>query len=225
MRPGGGCSCDGSHCLRRRRECRSRCRHRDRKNDTLDQIEVVGVWVPKKGWAANVQYDSKKNEIDFANLRLVQQAGNPFRFGGDQSVNWPSIVEVDFETNSFSYRYKRGGRRSKENPSEFLANLDFPESFRELLLNNIKQLKQIATEDINQSKGVKTFDTSNVRSDSPPIQTPTESIGNNVKAKLLEKVTAKLDEQEKLILENWQEMYEAIRKALPIDPAKLIVTK
>lgn len=121
----------------------------DKKNDTLDQIEVVGVWVPKKGWAANVQYDSKKNEIDFVNLKLVQLAGNPFRFGGDQGVNWPSFVEVDLETNSFSYRYKRGGRLSKDNPGEFLKNPGSADSLRELLLTNIKHLKQIATDDIN----------------------------------------------------------------------------
>lgn len=33
---------------------------------------------------------------------------------------------------------------------------------------------------------------------------------------------AKLDQREKLIRENWKEMHEAIRIALPVDPARLI---
>ena len=194
-------------------------------SETVDEVEAYGTWVPSEGWAASVQVDSKKMlHVTFGRVRPTEPR---FSFSGKSKVTFPQHARATLDTRGYSYRYQSWRNRNISDEAaakkrkEAFAIFDSAETFRDALLADIEQLRQTVTADIDQSKNVKVFDTSNVRSDSPPVEVFEDHQLSAATAKaLLEKLIEQLDEQEKLVQENWKAMHAALIKAMPIDAEK-----
>jgi hypothetical protein len=198
--------------------------------EEITSVSVVGRWAPRQGWAAAVTYHT------LAECRAivgpVDPQEQPFDFDASSSdaiyLSDPYVsVEVRDDLLHYRYRMQRLGspsadyysrERTDERRTCFFSLFASAEELRDMLLEDIEIMREQAREDISQPGRVAVTDYTDVRSDNPPREAPPGkyAVPEAVQQKLVKEVLRKLGNHDKLVRENYVQMYAALIKALPL---------
>ena len=197
---------------------------KDSKAEQLDRLSVSGRWVPREGWAA---YVSTNGDEWSAAVGLVNEHDGRFSFSsGEDSINLTAdSVTATVKSGQISFKYQvrlpygstpEDRAKRKVKAERLLAS---PESLRDVLLEDLKAMHQLARSDDYLMKNVGAEDWSNVRSDRPPLPVfPSENLLDEATRKdLIDGVSKKIEHHEELVRKHFKQMHAAIKKAMPID--------
>lgn len=204
--------------------------------DSLQTLTVDGLWVPLTGWAAVVRYHSD-GALE-ATAAKVDPTLFSFRFDRHANnlviqLSRPSASASAWEGRQLRYDYRVGlpWEHTTEHRGQLKVRIhalhDSPEKMRDTLLDDLERLRRKAKHETAQGIGIQGKNYSNVRSDNPPrplLAGPNGLLEHQpspaTRRELLDGVVAELDQQERAIREEFQQIHTALVKALPIKPTE-----
>ena len=141
-------------------------------------------------------------------IRLTRNSVSAFTVDGSGfRLQYEARLPYDGEPEAMLERRRR-----------FFELFDSPESMRDAVLADIKELRRIAIDQIARSEGNSSVHTRNPEQDRPFTAT---ALPAETQQRLLDQVMEHLDAQEELVRENHQAIYAAMTKALPLHESEL----